>query len=384
MSKILKLAKADENINSPQVRSKAGKVVSVIGIVCNLLLAVAKLFAGLLFGTISVIGDAVNNFFDAVNSIVSLTGFKVSEKPADSNHPYGHGRFEYISAMIVAVLILFAGVELAKGAIDKIVNPIPTPFSFITMAILILSVIVKLCLAQLYKNMGKKISSPVLNAASVDSANDVIATLAVLVAIVLERLFGWHTDGYGGLLVSLFIMFSGVKLIKETIDTLLGVSGSPKLIADIESIVCKNPRILGIHDLLIHDYGPGNCFASVHAEFNHREDPVSCHDIIDCIERECFRQLNVHLVIHYDPIVCDDEKTNQLQSFTENLLYSYNSELTLHDFRINQLSEETVLIFDVSIPDSLIKEKEKITEYINQKLSEHSKSMNAVITFDPK
>lgn len=385
MNLILKLAKADEkNLNSPQIRSKVGKVVSVIGILCNVLLAAAKLFVGLFSGAISVIGDAVNNLFDAVSSIVSLVGFKVSEKPADSNHPYGYGRFEYISAMIVAVLILFVGVELAKGAIEKIISPTPTPFSFVTTAILIFSIIVKLCLAWLYRSIGKKIDSPVLNAASVDSANDVITTFAVLVAITLEALFGWHTDGYGGLLVSLFIIFSGAKLIKETIDTLLGVAGSPKMRADIESIVCKNPKVLGVHDLLVHDYGPGNCFASVHVELDHRENALSCHDIIDCIERECLEQLNVHLVIHYDPIVCDDEDINQIQSVIENILSSYNHELTLHDFRINQSSEETRLIFDVSIPDHMIKEKDRITEYVNQKLSEYSKTMTALITFDPK
>lgn len=385
MNLIFKLAKAnEENINSPQIRSEIGKVVSVIGISCNVLLAALKLFVGLLFGAISVIGDAVNNLFDAVSSIVSLVGFKVSERPADSDHPYGHGRFEYISAMIVAVLILLVGLELAKGAIEKIVNPASTPFSFITTAILILSVIVKLCLAWLYKSIGKKISSPVLNAASIDSSNDVITTIAVLAAITLEAVFGWRTDGYGGLLVSLFIIFSGARLIKETIDTLLGLAGSPKLRADIESIVCKNPKVLGVHDLLIHDYGPGKCFASVHAEFDYRENSLSCHDIIDSIERECLEQLNVHLVIHYDPIVCDDEKMNQMQSVTESILCSYNSELTLHDFRIKQSPEGTRLVFDVSIPDSLIEEKDKITEYVNQKLLERIENTTAVITFDPK
>ncbi|MBR5508154.1 MAG: cation transporter [Clostridia bacterium] len=373
----------NEYVSKNISRFDIGEKTSFVGIVVNTILSVLKIVFGLMTGAISVVGDGINNFFDSASSVVTLIGFKISRKPADSDHPYGHGRFEYISAMIVAVFILFAGYELVKASVGKIFADDKTVVSNLSMIVLLVSIIAKLCLFRYYKGVAKKISSSALYAASKDSLYDVVTTSLVLSALALERVFGWRLDGAGGLLVSLFILKGGVGIIKETVDTLMGMAGSPQMRKDIENFISKNEKVLGIHDLLIHDYGPGNCFASVHVEFDRREESELCHDIIDRIERECFEFLNVHLVIHHDPVAIDDEEYKNMQEVLLKILKKYDESLSLHDLHIEKSENGAKLIFDVAIPDSLMKEKEKITEYIQKKLKKEIGEISLLITYDP-
>lgn len=364
-------------------RFDIGKKASLTGILINTFLAIFKIALGLIFGAISVVGDGVNNFFDGVSSVVTLIGFKISQKPADSDHPYGHGRFEYISAMIVAVFILFAGYELVKVSFSKILTEEKTLVSSLALIVLGVSVIVKFCLFVFYKTVAKKISSSALFAASKDSLYDVITTVLIISALIFERVFGWRLDGVGGLLVSLFILKGGAGIIKETVDTLMGMAGSVEMRKDIENFIQRNEKVLGIHDLLIHDYGPENCFASVHVEFDRREDFETCHEIIDKIERECLEELNVHLVIHHDPVAIDDEQYKNTQELLLKILKKYDESLSLHDLHIERYENVTKLIFDVTITDSLIKEKGKITEYVKRKLKKENGDYEVMITYDP-
>jgi len=364
-------------------RFDIGKKASLTGILINTFLAIFKIALGLVFGAISVVGDGINNLFDGVSSVVTLIGFKISQKPADSDHPYGHGRFEYISAMIVAVFILFAGYELAKVSFSKILTDEKTLVSSLVLIILAISVMVKFFLFMFYKIVAKKISSSALFAASKDSLYDVVTTVLILFALILERAFGWRLDGVGGLLVSLFILKGGAGIIKETVDTLMGMAGSEEMRKDIENFIQRNEKVLGIHDLLIHDYGPENCFASVHVEFDHRESAMECHHIIDTIERECLDTLNVHLVIHHDPIVTDDKETIRLQRLISHILKIYSENLSMHDLRIEKTDCEVKFIFDVDIPDSLSGEKSDISQFVNEKLKERNSCYVAYITYDP-
>ncbi len=364
-------------------RFDIGEKTSLVGVVINALLSVFKIVLGIISGAISVVCDGINNFFDGASSVVTLIGFKISRKPADSDHPYGHGRFEYISAMIVAVFILFAGYELVKASLGKIFTDDKTLISNLALVVLVISIVTKLCLFRYYKNVAKKISSSALFAASKDSVYDAVTTSFVLAALSLERVFGWRLDGFGGILVSLFILKGGMQIIKETIDTLMGMAGSAEMRKDIEEVVGRNEKILGIHDLLIHDYGPGNCFASVHVEIDHKESAMDCHHLIDAIERECLDTLNVHLVIHHDPIVTDDKETIGIQNLIVHILKKYSENLSMHDLRIEKTDCKIKLIFDVDIPDSLSGEREEILQFVNEKLGERNPCYEAYITYDP-
>lgn len=376
--------KDGKSSDSPAVRTRIGKFAAMIGILCNAVLFVGKLLAGVSFGAISVIADAINNLTDASSSIVTLLGFKLSEKPADAEHPFGHARSEYIAGMVVAAMILFVGFELAQSAVEKIISPAAVVFSPVTVVILLFSVAAKLWLAAFYRSTGKLIGSTALQAAAADSRGDVLATGAVLFAAVLEAVTKWQVDGYIGLAVALFILYSGARLVKETIDPLLGVAGSPELREAISAIVCRDPRVLGHHDLLIHDYGPDHCFASIHVEIDRREDPMRCHTLIDRIERECLEKLNVHLVIHYDPIVTDDAELTRLRERVQGILLGFDDGLSLHDFRVTQGKDCVTLIFDVSLPDALQDKKEDIRRLVELALSmEDGRRYSSLITFDP-
>jgi len=365
-------------------RTNIGKNASIIGIVCNVCLFAGKLFLGIISGALSITADAINNLSDASASVITLFGFKVAEKPADEDHPYGHGRSEYIAGMVVAAMILFIGFEVAKTAISHIIKPTDVTFSALTIVILVVSIMAKVCLSVFYHKQGTKIGSATLLAASVDSRNDVLTTATVLIAAVLEHITSWRLDGYISLMVALFIFYSGVKMIKETIDPLLGNAGSTQLREAIISVVCSKEKVLGYHDLLVHDYGPNQCFASVHVELDYREQPMICHDIIDEIERECLDKLNVHLVIHYDPIIIDDMGLAELREQVQRILSSYDERLLLHDFRVAEGKDERKIIFDIALPDNLQKEEGKIREFLEREIAsvdEHTYCM--VITFDP-
>ena len=365
-------------------RAKIGVFSAFIGIICNFILFSTKLAVGLLFGAISITADAINNLSDASSSIVTLIGFKMSQKPADKEHPYGHGRSEYISGMVVAAMILFIGFELVKSSFGKIMNPEPVRFSILTAVVLVFSICVKLFMAIYNLKAGRKIDSKTLIATSKDSLNDVITTTAVLIAAIIEGVWKLPVDGYFGLAVSLFIIYSGISLVKDTINPLIGLAGSRELRESITDIVCKYDKVLGYHDLLVHDYGPGNCFASIHVEMDRDDDPMFCHEIIDSIERECHEVLKTNLVIHYDPIVTDNKELASLKELVKGILISYNESLDLHDFRIAPGNKRTKLIFDVHLPDSLYKKRREIEEHVSACLKNKTgKKYTAVITFDP-
>lgn len=373
-----------EDTENPTVHGAVGKLAGITGIVCNALLFLGKLITGWLAGSLSIMADAVNNLSDAASSVVTLLGFRLAQRPADKDHPYGHARYEYLSGLAVAVLILVIGVELVKSAVTKIFHPEPAVISVVTVGILIASIAVKLWMSGFFASLGKRIRSTTLRASSVDSRNDVLATSAVLVSCLIQFFFDVNLDGYVGLAVALFILWSGVNIAKETISPLLGKQADPALVEKLTEMMLSHDKILGIHDLLIHDYGPGQCFASVHAELDDQEDPVACHDVIDHIERQAYEQLNVHLVIHFDPVAVGDAQREEMRETVEEIIHSLNPQLSMHDFRLIRDTGETKLMFDLAVPYDMDSSREQLKQEIGEALRSRGKQCTTVIHFDGK
>lgn len=377
--------KGHDDTGAAHVRAKIGKLSGTVGIFCNLLLAAGKLLAGMLSGAVSIIADAMNNLSDAVSSIVTLIGFKLAEQPADDDHPYGHARYEYLSGLAVAALILIIGFELGKTSLQKIFAPEAVQFSWLTVVILVCSVAVKLWLSLFNRTLGKTINSQALLAVSVDSRNDVISTTAVLIAGIVEMITHWRIDGYVGLLVAAFILYSGITMGKETISPLLGENADPELRKLIIDTVLEDPRILGYHDLMVHDYGPGQRFASLHVEMDRREDPILCHEIMDDLERRCLQQHKIHLVIHYDPVAVDDPTLNEKRTVVLEALRQQDERLNIHDFRMVRGKGHTNLIFDVAQPFDLVGQEKKLKQAVDDALAALGEgTYYTVITFDPE
>ena len=372
-----------EDSDSAPVRAAIGKLSGFTGILCNVILFGLKLFAGIISGAVSITADAVNNLTDAASSVVTLIGFKLAEKPADKDHPYGHARYEYLSGLAVAAMIIVIGVELGKSSLQKILNPTPVEFSLTVLIVLTASIAVKLWLSLFNGKLGKKINSSALLATSADSRNDVLATAAVLVAGLVEYFTSWQVDGYMGLAVALFILYSGAMLAKETISPLLGENASPELRNLIVETLKKEPLVLGYHDLMVHDYGPGQRFASLHVEMDQKEDPLLCHEIIDDIERACLRDHNVHLVIHYDPVAVGDPKTDRLRGVVEQSVRSQDERMSIHDFRMVPGTGHTNLVFDVAIPSQWNGKEDVLRQAIGDALAALNEgTYHTVITFD--
>lgn len=372
-----------KNSTSSKVRSRIGRLSGITGILCNLLLFAGKLLVGILSGALSIVADAMNNLSDAASSIVTLVGFKLAERPADEGHPFGHARYEYLSGLAVAALIIVIGFELAKTSVEKIFHPSCVVFTIPTVVVLLGSILVKLWLCVFNHHLGKYIDSQALLATSVDSRNDVIATAAVLAAGIVEAVTSWQIDGYVGFMVALFILYSGAMMAKETISPLLGETASPELQKLIVDVVSSHPQVLGYHDLMVHDYGPGQRFASLHVEMDQCEDPLVCHEIIDNLERRCLQQHKVHLVIHYDPVAIGDEVLDETRHLVLSLLQRQDPRLTLHDFRMVKGKGHTNLIFDVALPFDLKGKEKQIKKELDAALSEHG-TYYTVITFDPQ
>ena len=365
-------------------RSAAGRLAGTVGIVANAVLFAMKLVVGTIAGSVSITADALNNLSDASSSVVTLLGFKLAEKPADADHPYGHARYEYLSGLAVAAMILFIGFELAKSSVEKIFNPQAVDFTWITIAVLLGSMAVKLWLSLFNSRLGKKIGSETLMATAADSRNDVIATAAVLISGLIERFSGWHIDGFMGLAVAIFILYSGIGLAKDTISPLLGEAAGPELQEQILDQIRSEKRVLGYHDLMVHDYGPGRRFASVHVEMDRNEDPLLCHELIDNLERECLESHGIQLVIHYDPVVTDDPELDRMRDAVCQILNQIDGRLTLHDFRMVQGRGHTNLIFDVVLPEDLMRKTGEIKVRLDQKLNQNAPcTYFTVITFDP-
>ena len=371
------------NREDTAVRSAIGSMSGAVGICCNLLLFAFKLLVGTLSGSVSITADALNNLSDASGSILTFVGFRLADKPADEHHPFGHARAEYLSGLAVAMLILFIGFELAKSSIEKILHPVAVTLSGLTVLVLLASVAVKLWMCLFNRKLGKMINSSALMATAADSRNDCVATTAVLLAAAAEQLLDIRIDGFAGLAVAAFILYSGIQLARETVNPLLGESADPSLRDDIVDYICRNPKVLGYHDLMVHDYGPGRRYASLHVEMDHREDPMECHEIIDDMERECLRSHSVHLVIHYDPVITDDPELQRLKEEVALLLKQQDERLTLHDFRMVQGHRHMNLVFDVPLPGDLRGRENKIRQSIEQILNEEGPlTYHVKITFD--
>ena len=366
----------------PAVRARVGKRSGILGILANVLLFAGKLVIGTVSGSVSITADAMNNLSDATSSIVTIVGFRLAERPADENHPYGHARFEYLSGLAVAAMIVVIGFELAKTSFDKILHPEPVMFSGALVAVLLLSIGVKLILAAVNGSLGRAIDSTALLATAADSRNDCIATGAVLLSAVFAHLTSINVDGYAGLAVALFILYSGANTAKETISPLLGEAADPELQRTIVSALRSNDKVLGYHDLMVHDYGPGQRFASVHVEMDMREDVLTCHTIIDDIERQVLDSHGIHLVIHYDPVVTDDEELNRMRTSVDKVLKSIDPRISIHDFRMVRGDTHTNLIFDMILPYDLDDQRQQIKRQLDAAINLGDTQYYTVITFD--
>ncbi len=376
------LVKNRENVNDPAVRLAYGRMAGFVGMGCNLLLALAKLITGILSGSISIMADAVNNFSDMASNVITLVGFQFSSRPADKEHPFGHARFEYIAGLGIAMIIMVIGVELAKSSFDRVVTPEPVNYSIWGYAILVLSILVKLWMAAFNRSVGRKIDSSALMATFADSRNDVIATSAVLVAAIISRMTGFELDGWMGLAVAAFVLVSGGMLVRDTLNPLLGAAPDEEMVREVAEKIQSYEGVLGTHDLIVHDYGPGRRFASAHVEMSSTEDVMKSHDTIDNIERDFLENDNIHLIIHYDPIATGDGAVETARGFTAKTVAEMDSTMTIHDFRMVDGPTHTNYIFDVVVEAGKEIDEEKLKNDIEQALQHGGKKIHAVITVD--
>lgn len=362
-------------------RETVGKMTSYVGILINVFLSSIKIAAGYLFNSISILADGINNLSDAGNSLILLISFKLSSKEADEEHPFGHERFEYLASCIVAVSILLLSVEMFKSSINKIINPTDIDFSYILVFVLIVSMLGKIVLYKFYLNCAKKIDSTVLEASAQDSINDVFSTSAVFISTLLFKFAHVNLDGYMGIAVAVLILMSGITILKEAFDKILGKAPDKEFVYNIEKRICSYIGVYGIHDLLVHSYGPNRCYVSVHVEVDSREDILVSHDMIDQIEKE-FLKDGIHLVIHLDPIVLDNPIINQLKDDVSSCVRSLSKDLMIHDFRVVLGNTHSNLIFDCVIPYSCQVTKEEIQHSIDEMLSKKDHTYYSVITFE--
>lgn len=360
-------------------REFLGKCASVVGITTNMFLAVGKIVIGLIFGFISVIADGLNNLSDCGSSIVSFISFKISSKPADKEHPYGHERIEYISSMVVAFFIFIIAFELAKESVSKIINPTIIEFSIVVILSLIVSIIIKFFMFFYYSTVAKKINSDLLKASAIDSLSDCISTSVVLVSIIVGKLFGINIDGYAGVLVALFIAFAGYKVLKEVISKLIGQAPDKEIFDDIKSRVLKHKEVLGIHDLNVYSYGPNKYFASVHIEIDANTDSLTAHELVDDIEREFLNETKILLTGHHDPIVTSDPEVNEMREKVNEIVISINENFSMHDFRMVKGPTKTNVIFEIAIPFDTTISEEEIISYLKKEIAKIDKKYKPVI-----
>jgi len=374
--------KDNQNTSNFQVRGRYGKFASIVGIASNLLLFAIKITVGTLFNSIAITADAFNNLSDSGSSLVTMIGFKISGKPADAKHPYGHARMEYISGLIVSFLILVLGVQLIQSSVDKIINPQVAQFSIISILVLGVSILIKLWQCMFYRKIGKTIDSTTLMATSVDSRSDILATSAVLIATIITRLTGYNLDGYMGVIVALFILVTGTRLIMDTMSPLLGMAPTRELVDSIYKKILSYDNILGLHDLTVHSYGPSQCFASAHCEVSAEQDIMVSHDIIDNIERDFLEAQGIHLVIHLDPIVTGDAKTNELKDAVGKLIGRISPQICMHDFRVVWGVSHSKLIFDVVVPFDSKWSDDELMKLISHRIHEINGTYHSVIAVD--
>lgn len=370
------------NTKDPAVRIRYGIFSGVVGIIANIILCAVKIIAGILTGAVSIIADAINNLSDAASSIISLIGFKMSGKPADKDHPFGHGRIEYISALIVSIAIILMGFELVKTSFSKLFSPTPIIFNTLTAVILAISVLFKLWLFWFNRTLSKRTNSDSMRATAMDSLSDSFATLAVLAGLMFYKFTDINIDAYMGIIVSVLIFYAGYCTIKDSLAPLLGEAATKELADEIEKIVLSHESVLGIHDLVIHNYGVGRFMMSLHAEVRADSDILAAHDEIDLIEKQLAEHFNCQAVIHMDPIVTDDEEINRAKEFVTKTVKSIHESLSIHDFRMVKGPTHTNLIFDLVVPfDFKISDKD-ILDTVKTLISEHNETYFVVATVE--
>ena len=343
--------KRPDDVKDAAVRTAYGNLASLVGMACNILLCIGKLLAGTLFGSIAIMADALNNLSDASSNVVSLIGFRLAAKAPDAEHPYGHARYEYLAGLVVSVTILAIGLSLLKESALKVLHPTPVAFSWLSIGVLAASILVKLWMSGFNRAVGKKINSETLMATAADSRNDVLTTGAVLLSTILCSLTGYGImDGIMGVGVAAFILWSGWGLVMDTLSPLLGESPSPELVEHIERTVMSYPGVLGVHDLMVHDYGPGHQFASLHVEFPAETDPLTAHDVIDNIEKDFLKKDRLQVTIHYDPIVTADASVGVLRARLKEHARQLDPRLSIHDLRIVPGDSHTNVLFDLVFP----------------------------------
>ena len=370
-----------QQVQRTDVREHYGTLAAAVGILSNIFLCIIKGLIGLFSGSIAVTADAVNNLSDAGSSVITLLAFKIAGKPADEEHPYGHARMEYISGMAVSFIIILLGLELMGSSFEKILHPEEVGVSALTYLVLIVSIAVKLWQGMFNRSLGKRISSEALQATAADSLNDVFSTGAVLLSTLVYQFTAIPIDGWVGMLVPIFITVSGVKLIMETGSPLLGQAPDPQMVRELEEKITAYDGVIGIHDLQVHNYGPGRVFATVHAEVPANRDILVSHDIIDNIEREVSHEMNLNLVIHMDPVVTDDERLNQLHAQVQQIVVGIDSNLSMHDFRAVFGPTHTNLVFDVVVPPGFSLSDSELSRRIEQQVQTLG-SYFCVITVD--
>ena len=371
-----------DNVTDPAVRERYGILSGAVGIALNLLLSAGKLFAGLMTGSISITADAFNNLSDAGSSVVTLVGFKLAGQKADDGHPFGHGRMEYLAGLLVSLMILLVGVELGRSSIGKILRPEAVDFSLVSTGILAASILVKLWMGQFNRGLGRKIGSAAMAATAADSISDAVATAAVLAGTLVNRFAHVNIDGWVGLAVAVFILRSGWGAAKDTINPLLGESPDPELVKQLRDLVLSHPQVVGMHDLIIHDYGPGRRLCSFHAEVPQDADILDAHDAIDHIEREIKEKFGIETTVHMDPIATADEKVNQLRRQVADLARVVEPEMTIHDFRVVRGPTHTNVIFDAVVPHKCRLTDEEVLQRLRRAVSALDPAYQAVIQID--
>lgn len=371
--------KDKDNIQNQEVRGKYAMLSSITGIVVNVLLSIFKIIIGAIANSMSIISDGLNNVSDAGSSIVTMIGFKMSQKKVDSDHPWGHGRMEYITALFVDILIILVGFELLQSSVEKIIHPELPSISNITIILLVVAILAKLWLFLFYRKIAKKINSAAIKGTAYDSISDSISTLAVLISAFVAKFAGISIDGYVSLLVSIFILITGFKAIKEIIDVLLGQKPDPDFVKDIQEFTKKYEEINGIHDIMVHDYGPGRKIVSFHAEVPANANILKAHDVIDQMEQDIFEEFGCITTIHMDPIVVDDEEINAMRKETEEIVKNINNEFSIHDFRMTDGGERINLIFDLVIPAGEKIDVENLVNDVRKEIHNRNSKYYAVI-----
>lgn len=382
---VRKFVKNYETIEDEKTRNAYIYLGSIVGIICNLILSIIKITVGVISSSVSIMADGFNNLSDMASSLITMVGIKLANMPADKEHPFGHGRMEYLSALVVAFMVMLVGAQFIKSSVDRILNPTKVSFEIIPFILLLISLILKLWLSRFNKYVGEKINSSALKAASVDALGDVFTSSCVIISFLASKFTTIPIDGYVGVLVSLAILYAGYSLVKDTISPLLGEAPDEELVKAIKQGVLSYDNIIGVHDLIIHNYGVGKCMASIHAEIPSNIDLVTIHEIIDTAEREISQKLNIYLVIHMDPMCIHDEKINAIKGDVQKILFKYDQIKSMHDFRITEGKNQTNIIFDIEVnfdEVNTVEKEEELRKNLEEDIKKLNPLYNCIITID--